>query len=89
MSYKTYIENMQSRWWNQYWEYWDLDDHTPDKACVLPIEDMEDYEVTYKMGHKWSERELMNLRFNLEEVNLNLGIGRKSKRYITWCFPQE
>ena len=48
-------------------EYWDLDDHTPDKVGVLPIEDMEDYEVTYKMGHKWSERELMNLRFNLEE----------------------
>ena len=46
-------------------EYWDLDDHTPDKAGVLPIEDMEDYEVTYKMGHKWSERELAHFLKNV------------------------
>ena len=49
-------------------EYWDLGEHTPENACTLPIDDLEDYDVTYKMGHKWSERELMKLRFNLEEI---------------------
>ena len=70
-------------------EYWDLDDHTPDKACVLPIEDMEDYEVTYKMGHKWSERELMNLRFNLEEVKLEPRYWEKTQEVRNMVFPQE
>ena len=51
-------------------EYWDLDEHTPENACSLLIDDLEDYDVTYKMGHKWSERELMKLRFNLEEIKL-------------------
>ena len=70
-------------------EYWDLDDHTPDKACVLPIENMEDYEVTYKMGHKWSERELMNLRFNLEEVKLEPRYWEKTQEVRNMVFPQE
>ena len=51
-------------------EYWDIDDHTPENACTLPIDDLEDYEVSYKIGHRWTERELMKLRFNLEEVKL-------------------
>ena len=70
-------------------EYWDLDDHTPDKVGVLPIEDMEDYEVTYKMGHKWSERELMNLRFNLEEVKLEPRYWEKAQEVRNMVFPQE
>ena len=70
-------------------EYWDLDDHTPDKACVLPIEDIEDYEVTYKMGHKWSERELMNLRFNLEEVKLEPRYWEKTQEVCNMVFPKE
>ena len=70
-------------------EYWDLDDHTPDKAGVLPIEDLEDYEVTYKMGHKWSERELMNLRFNLEEVKLEPRYWEKTQEIRNMVFPQE
>ena len=41
-------------------EYWDIDEHTPGNVCNLPIDDSEDYDVTYKMGHKWSERELIN-----------------------------
>ena len=44
-------------------EYWDIGEHTPENACTLPIDDLEDYDVTYKMGHKWSERELMKLRW--------------------------
>ena len=70
-------------------EYWDLDDHTPDKVGVLPIEDMEDYEVTYKMGHRWSERELMNLRFNLEEVKLEPRYWEKAQEVRNMVFPQE
>ena len=70
-------------------EYWDLDDHTPDSACVLPIEDMEDYEVTYKMGHKWSERELMKLRFNLEEIKLEPRYWEKTQEVRNMVFPQE
>ena len=64
MNYKTYIGDMQDELQNIYrgyaeqvvdpvLEYWSLDDHTPDNACVLPIEDTEDYDVIYKMGHKW------------------------------------
>ena len=68
-------------------EYWDLDDHSPDKVGVLPIEDMEDYEVTYKMGHKWSERELMNLRFNLEEVKLEPRYWEKAQEVRNMVFP--
>ena len=70
-------------------EYWDLDDHTPDNACALPIENPEDYEVTYKMGHKWSERELMKLRFNLEEVKLEPRYWEKTQEVRNMVFPQE
>ena len=70
-------------------EHWDLDDHTPDNACVLPIEDTEDYEVTYKMGHKWSERELMKLRFNLEEIKLEPRYWEKTQEIRNMVFPQE
>ena len=70
-------------------EYWGLDDHTPDKACVLPIDDMEDYKVTYKLGHKWSERELMNLRFNLEEVELEPRYWEKTQEVRNLVFPRE
>ena len=68
-------------------EYWDLDDHSPDSACVLPIEDTEDYEVTYKMGHKWSERELMKLRFNLEEIKLEPRYWEKTQEIRNMVFP--
>ena len=70
-------------------EYWDLDDHTPDKACVLPIDDLKDYKVTYKLGHKWPERELMNLRFNLEEVKLEPRYWEKTQEVRNMVFPKE
>ena len=70
-------------------EYWDLDDHTPENACALPIDDLEDYEVTYKMGHKWSERELMKLRFNLEEIKLEPRYWEMSQGIRNMVFPQE
>ena len=70
-------------------EYWDLDDHTPENACILPIENLEDYEVTYKMGHKWSERELMKLRFNLEEIKLEPRYWEKAQEVRNMVFPQE
>ena len=70
-------------------EYWDLDDHTPENACILPIENLEDYEVTYKMGHKWSERELMKLRFNLEEIKLEPRYWEKAQEVRNVVFPQE
>ena len=70
-------------------EYWDLDDHTPDNACTLPIDDPEDYEVTYRMGHKWSERELMKLRFNLEEIKLEPRYWEKTQEVRNMVFPQE
>ena len=70
-------------------EYWDLDDHTPENACALPIDDLEDYKVTYKMGHKWSERELMNLRFNLEEVKLEPRYWEMSQEIRNMVFPRE
>ena len=55
--YKEYAEKVVS----PILEYWDIDDHTPENACTLPIDDLEDYEVSYKMGHRWTERELMKL----------------------------
>ena len=70
-------------------EYWDLDDHTPENACALPIDDLEDYDVTYKMGHKWSERELMKLRFNLEEIKLEPRYWEMSQGIRNMVFPQE
>ena len=70
-------------------EYWDLDEHTPENACALPIDDLEDYEVTYKMGHKWSERELMKLRFNLEEIKLEPRYWEMSQGIRNMVFPQE
>ena len=70
-------------------EYWDLGDHTPDNACALPIDDPEDYEVTYKMGHKWSERELMKLRFNSEEIKLEPRYWEKTQEVRNMVFPQE
>ena len=70
-------------------EYWSLDEHTPENACVLPIEDTEDYEVTYKMGHKWTERELMKLRFNLEEIKLEPRYWEMAQEIRDMVFPQE
>ena len=64
--YKEYAEKVV----NPILEYLDIDEHTPEKACTPPIDDLEDYDVSYKMGHRWTERELMKLRFNLEEVKL-------------------
>ena len=55
--YKEYTEKVVS----PVLEYWDIDDHTPENACTLPIDDLEDYDVSYKMGHRWTERELMKL----------------------------
>ena len=70
-------------------EYWDLDERTPENACTLPIDNLEDYDVTYKMGHKWSERELMKLRFNLEEVKLEPRYWEMSQEIRNMVFPQE
>ena len=67
-------------------EYWDIDEHTPENACNLPIDDLEDYDVTYKMSHKWSERELMKLRFNLEEIKLEPRYWEMAQGYVIWCF---
>ena len=76
--YREYAEQVV----NPVLEYWDIDDHTPENACNLPIDDLEDYDVTYKMGRKWSERELMKLRFNLEEIKLE-------PRYWEMVLPQQ
>ena len=70
-------------------EYWDLDEHTPENACTLPIDDLEDYDVTYKMGHKWSERELMKLRFNLEEIKLEPRYWEVAQGIRNMMFPHE
>ena len=70
-------------------EYWDLDEHTPENACVLPIDDLEDYDVTYKMGHKWSERELMKLRFNLEEIKLEPRYWEMAQGIRNMMFPHQ
>ena len=70
-------------------EYWDLDEHTPKNACTLPIDDLEDYDVTYKMGHKWSERELMKLRFNLEEIKLEPRYWEVAQGIRNMMFPHE
>ena len=47
--YKEYAEKVVS----PVLEYWDIDDHTPETACTIPIDDLEDYDVSYKVGHKW------------------------------------
>ena len=70
-------------------EYWDIDEHTPENACTLPIDDLEDYDVTYKMGHKWSERELMKLRFNLEEIKLEPRYWEMAQGIRNIVFRQE
>ena len=70
-------------------EYWDLDEHTPENACSLPIDNMEDYDVTYKMGHKWSERELMKLRFNLEEIKLEPRYWEMAQGIRNMMFPHQ
>ena len=38
-------------------EYWDIDNHTLDNVCILPVDCLEEYEVTYKVGHVWTERD--------------------------------
>ena len=68
-------------------EYWDLDEHTPENACNLPIDDLEDYDVTYKMGHKWSRRELMKIRFNLEEIKLEPRYWEMAQGIRNMVFP--
>ena len=70
-------------------EYWDLDEHIPENACTLLIDDLEDYKVTYKMGQKWSKRELMKLRFNLEEIKLEPRYWEMSQGIHNMVFPQE
>ena len=70
-------------------EYWDLGEHTPENACTLPIDDLEDYDVTYKMDHKWSKRELMKLRFNLEEIKLEPRYWEMAQGIRNMLFPQE
>ena len=70
-------------------EYWDLGEHTPENACTLPIDNLEDYDVTYKMGHKWSEIELMKLRFNLEEIKLEPRYWEMSQGICNMVFPHE
>ena len=70
-------------------EYWDIDEHTPENAYNLPIDNLEDYDVTYKMGHKWSERELMKLRFNLEEIKLEPRYWEMAQGTRNMVFPHE
>ena len=41
------------------------------------------------MGHKWSERELMKLRFNLEEIKLEPRYWEKTQEIRNMVFPQE
>ena len=83
--YKEYAEKVV----NPVLQYWDIDEHTPKNACTLPIDDLEDYDVTYKMGHKWSERELMKLRFNLEEIKLEPRYWEMAQGIRNIVFPQE
>ena len=83
--YKEYAEQVV----NPVLEYWDIDEHTPENACTLPIDNLEDYEVTYKMGHKWSERELMKLRFNLEEIKLEPRYWEMAQGIRNMLFPHK
>ena len=83
--YKEYAEKVV----NPILEYWDIDDHTPEKACTLPIDNLEDYDVSYKMGHRWTERELMKLQFNLEEVKLEPRYWEMAQGIRNLMFPQE
>ena len=83
--YKEYAEQVV----NPVLEYWDIGEHTPENACTLPIDDLEDYEVTYKMGHKWSKRELMKLRFNLEEIKLEPRYWEMAQGIRNMVFPKE
>ena len=83
--YKEYAEKVV----NLVLEYWDIDEHTPENACTLPIDDLEDYDVSYKMGHKWTERELMKLRFNLEEIKLEPRYWEVAQGIRNLMFPQE
>ena len=83
--YKEYAEQVV----NPVLEYWDIGEHTPKNACTLPINDLEDYDVTYKMGQKWSERELMKLRFNLEEIKLEPRYWQMAQGIHNMAFPQE
>ena len=83
--YKEYAEKVMS----PVLEYWDIDKHTPENACTLPIDDLEDYDVSYKMGHKWTERELMKLRFNLEEIKLEPRYWEIAQGIRNLMFPQE
>ena len=83
--YKEYAEQVV----NPVLEYWNIDEHTPKNACTLPIDDLEDYDVTYKMGHKWSERELMKLRFNLEEIKLEPRYWEMAQGIHNMVFPHE
>ena len=83
--YKEYAEKVVS----PVLEYWDIDEHTPENACTLPIDDLEDYDVSYKMGHRWTERELMKLRFNLEEFKLEPRYWEMAQGIRNFMFPQE
>ena len=82
--YREYAEQVV----NPVLEYWDINDHTPENACNLPIDDLEDYDVTYKMGHKWSKRELMKLRFNLEEIKLEPRYWEMAQGIRNMVLPQ-
>ena len=45
--------------------------------------------MTYKMGHKWSERDLMKLRFNLEEIKLEPRYWEMAQGIRNMVFPHE
>ena len=70
-------------------EYWDIDDHMPETVCTIPVDDLEDYDVSYKVGHKWTERELMKLRFNLEEVKLEPRYWEMAQNICNIMYPEE
>ena len=85
MIYKEYAQKVVS----PILEYWDIDDHTPKTACTIPVEDLEDYDVSYKASLKWNERELMKLRFNLEEVKLEPRYWEMAQSIHNIMYPEE
>ena len=70
-------------------EYWDIDDHTLDNVCILPVDGLEEYEVTYKVGHVLTERELMNLLFNMEEIKLEPMYWKTAQQIRAALLPQQ
>ena len=45
--------------------------------------------MSYKVSHKWTERELMKLRFNLEEVKLEPRYWETAQNIHNLMYPEE